>query len=292
MAQRFGGQYSPGGKGAPVAAGSTSRSAASGAVNLLFLVPLPLAVRAFLGDGATALALNLLALGVLLLAAWLTREGIKAQEAYAARKIARRPAIPRKIAGSFLTGIGLAIAGFAASGSGVSAGIYLILGAILHFLAFGPDPLNDKGMEGIDLHQTDRVARAVDKAEAYLTAMSDAITRARDRQASDRLAEFQASVRTMLRTVENDPRDLTSARKYLSVYLMGARDATVRFADIQAQSQDQDARDDYLALLSDMQANFDAKTDTLLQDNKADLDIEISVLRDRLERDGIHLSND
>ncbi len=47
---------------------------------------------------------------------------------------------------------------------------------------------------------------------------------------------------SLFRTVEGDPRDLTAARKYLSVYLMGARDATVKFADLYAQNRNTKAR--------------------------------------------------
>ncbi len=119
MAQRFGGKYSPDGKtDTPAPKGAFTgarRTRAGGRVNLLFLAPLPLAWAAFT-TGPTGLVLNLVALGTLLLAAWLTREGLIAQEAYEARKVARRPAFPRKIAGSILTGLGLGIAGFAAAG--------------------------------------------------------------------------------------------------------------------------------------------------------------------------------
>ena len=38
-----------------------------------------------------------------------TREGLQAEAAYDARRIARRPAIPRKLFGGILTGLGLAI---------------------------------------------------------------------------------------------------------------------------------------------------------------------------------------
>ena len=91
----------------------------------------------------------------------------------------------------------------------------------------------------------------------------------------------------MFRTIEDDPRDLTSARKYLSVYLMGARDATVKFADFYARSGDAQAKADYTALLDDLEANFAAQTGKLLIDNRTDLDIEIDVLRDRLAREGV-----
>ena len=293
MARRFGGKYSPDGSEPAQEPDRGSyrnarRTRAGGRVNLLFVAPLPLIWQAF-GNGAYALALNLIALGTLLLAAWLTREGLLAQEAYEARKVARRPGFPRKITASLLTGLGLGIAGFAAGGGLAAPVIYAIVGASLHSFAFGLDPMKNKGMEGVNLAQTDRVARVVDKAESHLKAMTDAIQRAGDRAAEVRVARFQDSVRDMLRTVEDDPRDLTSARRYLGVYLKGATDATVKFADIYARSRDAKAREDYLGLLTDMESNFTAKTRKLLQDNNADLEIEIDVLRDRLRRDGIHL---
>ena len=292
MAQRYGGKYSPDG-GPPGTASRGSyqgarRTRAGGRINLLFLAPLPLIWSAF-GNGPVALALNLAALGLLLLAAWMTREGILAQEAYEARKVARRPGFPRKMAGSLLTGLGLALAGFAASGGIVAPVIYGVIGTILHSFAFGLDPMKDKGLEGVDQFQTDRVARAVEKAETHLAAMSDAIKRAGDRQIETRVERFQASVRDMLRTVENDPRDLTAARKYMGIYLVGARDATAKFADIYARSRSASAKSDYMMLLTDLEENFVAKTQKLLADDHTDLEIEIDVLRDRLQREGIRL---
>ena len=292
MAQRFGGKFSPD-EQSSADQGSyrgAVRTKAGGRVNLLFLAPLPLIWSAFTGD-VTGLLLNLIALGVLLLAAWLTRDGIQAQEAYEARKVARRPGLPRKMLASLLTGAGLGVAGFAASGGLFEPLIYAILGTVLHSFAFGFDPLTNKGMDGVDQFQTDRVARAVDKAESYLKGMSDAIKRAGDRQVEARVERFQTSVRDMLRTVETDPRDLTAAKKYLSVYLMGARDATSKFADIYGRNRDAKARSDYMMLLTDLEENFVAKTHSLMEDSNSDLEVEISVLRDRLQREGVRLDN-
>ena len=295
MAQRFGGEFSPNGKSDTARPAPKSpfagarRTRAGGRVNLLFFAPFPLSWRAF-GADPIAMAQYLAAFGVLILAAWLTREGIKAQEAYDARKIAKRPALPRKILASVLTGIGLAMVGIAGQGL-AAAVIFAVLGAVLHFFAFGPDPLADKGAEGIDSFQSDRVARAVDEAEKHLRAMSDAVLRAEDRNIARRVEQFQITVRDMFRTIEDDPRDLTSARKYLSVYLMGARDATIKFADLFARTRDAQAKADYSALLDDLEANFAAQTEKLLSDNRTDLDIEIGVLRDRLAREGVTPEN-
>lgn len=265
------------------------RSRVGGRTNILFLAPLPLGIGAF-GQDAAGLATTLFALGLLLLAAWLTREGVLAQEAYEARKIARRPALPRKMLGSIFTGLGLFAAVFAAQNGVLNAMIYAGLGTILHGFSFGLDPMKNKGMAGIDQFQQDRVAKAVVNGEKYLTAMSDAILRAGDPKVEARLERFQSTVRDLFRTVEEDPRDLTSARKYLSVYLQGAKDATVKFADIFSKSRDATARAKYIALLDDLETGFANKTEAFLVNEKGDLNVEIEVLRERLQRDGIQMS--
>lgn len=299
MAQRFGGKYSPeasrqdardGSRTAPVqgAYREAKRTRAGGRINLLFIAPLPLIWAAFT-TGPLGLLWNLIALAMLLLAAWLTREGVLAQDAYDARRVARAPAFPRKLFGSVLTGIGLGLAGFADDGSQVAALIYALVGATLHIMAFGLDPMRAKGMDGIDKLQTDRVARVVDQAEEYLGDMQQAMRRLGDREAEAQGERFLISVRDLLRTVEEDPRDLTAARRFMGVYLMGARDATVKYAEIAARAPNAQARTDYLALLRDLEDNFAAKTAKLLADTNTDLDIEISVLRERLEREGVLL---
>ena len=291
MAQRFGGKYSPDGKGDAV---SAERGAYQGAqvnpvgarANLLFIPAIPMVFLA-LNDGAVNLTLALVSAGILTLAAWLLRGGLVAEAAYAARKVARRPAIPRKLFSSALTGIGIAIAAYRVEPGLVAPLLFGVAACGLHLAAFGIDPLRDKGMEGVDTFQQDRVARVVDEAEAHLTAMTDAMKRAEDRQMSLKLEKFQATARDLIRTVEEDPRDLTAARKYLGVYLIGARDATIKFADIYSRSRDTQARADYSDLLDDLSDNFAARTRKLLVDDRSDLNIEIDVLRDRLQREGV-----
>lgn len=287
MAERYGGKHSPGAASHPRAPGGRTRSRAGARVNFLFIAPV---VMLFVGFQLepTGLFLKIVAFGTMMLAAWLTREGLIAQDAYDARNVARRPAIPRKIFGSVLTGVGLAIAGIdTASFSLLNPILYFILGTGLHFAAFGPDPLSDKGTAGLDPHQTDRVARAIDEAEKHLADMKEAIRRARVPALERRVSDFVETARGMFRVVEDDPGDLTSARRYMGVYLMGARDATFKFADLYAQSQNEDARKDYETLLDDLETSFTQKTEKLLRNDKSMLDVEIEVLRERLEREGI-----
>lgn len=285
MAQKFGGKHSPGAASHPKAPNRNPRGRKR--VNILFAAPVPMVLVGFQME-PTGLFLKLVAFGVMILAAWLTKTGLEAEDAYNARRVAKRPAIPRKMFGSVLTGAGLFLAGIdLASFNLLNPMLFFLLGAVLHFLAFGADPLSDKGTEGMNEYQTERVARAVDEAEAHLAAMRDAIRRAGVSKLERRVDAFAETARGMFRVVEEDPRDLTAARKFLSVYLMGARDASVQFADLYARSQNEEARRDYETLLDDLESSFAQKTEKLLLDDKSMLDVEIEVLRDRLEREGV-----
>lgn len=292
MAQRFGGQFSPNSPKSAPKSGPKPTTAhpfkgkmptrLGGRVNLLFVLPFLFAITAFF-SGTVGMVLNLGAFGLMMLAAWLTREGIRAHVAYDARTVASRPTIPRKMMGSVAMGTGLALA--ATAQGGIIEGVVLgAVGTVLHLLSFGPDPLTHKGIEGDDF-QSSRVARAVDGAESELKAMNAAIAPLRDRQLTARVDAFQTTARDMFRMVEQDPRDLTAARKYLGIYLSGAREASEKFADYYQRTGEPAARDDFVTLLDDLERNFAAKTETLLQDDRSALDIEMDVLRERLARE-------
>jgi len=296
MAKRFGGQYSPdpaandveAPPAMPAEASFRGRSPArfGARINILFILPLLVFLTAFF-QPVTEMVTDLAGGAVLLLAAWLLRDGVRAEDAYNERKVARRPAIPRKIFASVLTGVGVGLLIFGGQWNVLSAPVIGLVAAGLHLFSFGLDPLKDKGMEGIDKFQSDRVARKVEEAETLLSGMGDAIKRAGDRQLEARVEAFQATARDMFRTVEEDPRDLTQARKYLGVYLQGARDATVKFADIYGRDRDPAVRADYVTLLDDLETNFSARTQKMLLSDRSDLDVEIDVLRERLTRDSL-----
>ena len=293
MAKRFGGRFSPQGTRLD---GSDPRPPARPAPGELrhplesrtrwvTIMAIPFLISAFWQD-PTGLATHLIAFGTIASGMWMTREGLQAEAAYDARRVARRPAIPRKLFGGILTGLGLAIGAYV-PGAEIGAGIIGVAGALLHWLSFGPDPMRDKGMEGVDTFQQDRAQRIVAEGEAHLKAMQDAILRTGDRRLVARVAMFAATARDMFARVEEDPGDIAAVRRYLGVYLQGARDATVKFADLYVQTHDPRAQQDYENLLNDLETEFAARTRKLIEGGRADLDIEIGVLRDRLAREGL-----
>ena len=108
MAQRFGGKFSPNGEGQtpPQPAATPPQSRDGFRTWVLFFLPLIFAVKAFQGPPA-GMVFGLVACGLMIAAAWLTQQGLAAEQAYGARKVAKRPAFPRKIFGAVLMAAGL-----------------------------------------------------------------------------------------------------------------------------------------------------------------------------------------
>lgn len=247
------------------------------------IMAVPFLLTAF-GQDPAGLVAHLLAFGGVAAGMALTREGLQAEAEYDARPIARRPAIPRKLFGGVLAGLGLAIGSYAPDAL-AGAGLIGLAGLALHWLAFGSDPMRDKGMEGVDSLAQDRAHRLLAEAEAHLKAMEDAILRTGDRRLEARVAMFTASARALFARIEQAPGDVSAARRYLGVYLQAARDATAKFADLYTQTRDPRARQDYETMLADLESRFEQRREALVQGDRASLDIEIGVLRERLERE-------
>ncbi|MEM6677064.1 MAG: 5-bromo-4-chloroindolyl phosphate hydrolysis family protein [Pseudomonadota bacterium] len=303
MARRYGGIHSPGEAGkrarqsADIAGRTGSGTPASLAgrnalrldirARLMFLLPAPLLIAAFLSLIAGDLVATLLALASFVAlegGAWLLSEGQKALRAYEARAVARRPAVPRLILAAAAADIGVALAQLAGGGGIVAAFGFGALAAAAHIVAFGIDPMANKGIDLSDAEHG-RVADALADAEAMLRAIHDDALSIPDAEIHERVLCLCDEVRALLRRIEQDPRDLPRARQYLSVHLVGAREATRKYAENHDKLEDPALRADYLALLGELEASFARGRDKLLADDKTDLEVEIEVLRDRLGRE-------
>jgi hypothetical protein len=257
----------------------------------MFLLPLPLLFAGLgaIGRGSpTEMLAEIGGFAGLTFSAWLLNEGLRAEEAYDARVIARPPAIPRKLFAAALTGLSVAAVGMFSLGQGPFGSLaFGVLASLAHVAAFGIDPMKRKGMDGVDAFATERVAKAVDRAEGLVREILAAAERIKDRRIEGRIERLCAQAREVFRTVEEDPGDFARARTFMSVYLLGLRDATRKFADLYGRTRDPDTLREYESLLSDLETSFTTHRTDLLTDNRSDLDIEIEVLRERLQQDGL-----
>lgn len=301
-AKRFGGAYSPGAaKPAPGPAAATTpapRNWFSGRkarrfswrVLGLYLAPTPLLLAGLHGLISADPARMLWGFGgwaALILAARLTGEGMKAQDAYDERIIARPPAIPRKLFAAAL--IGLAVGLVSVTGAGLGLIVSVLYGALAagaHVACFGPDPMRAKGGAGISPVDLDRVAEKLEAAEAVVAETVAAAETFGDRPLSDRIDALAFAARDILREIAADPRDMARARRFLSVYLVGLRDSTLKYAAARGKGAAGDLRGEYESLLGDLETSFAKQRARLTEEDQTDLEIEMEVLRDRLKQEG------
>ena len=305
-AKRFGGQFSPGGAsdGDKDAAQPSNkfrgRKASSIDVRsvLMFILPTPLLFGAFgaMGSGAAlGLVVLLAAYCALMLGAWLLREGQRTQAAFEERTIARPPAFPRKLFAAGLAGVGVFLGQlynaevggiFQATGALIQAGVFAVVAAGAHVMAFGVDPMKAKGaMPNFSDAERERVTDAIDKAEEKLKTIEALAHKMRDREIDDGIGRLNAVVRDMIKIVEEDPRDMSRARRYLGLYLKGALEATQKYADKHERLADPKLRTDYLGLLNDLEDGFQKGKESLLIDDRVELEVKMEVLRERLDQE-------
>lgn len=298
-ARRYGGPHSPGGQPRQVAGHAPSpagpwagRRAASVSLRglLLFILPTPLllgAVWGLLSADPARLAGFMGAYAALLAGAALTRTGLVAAAAYQARAVARPPAFPRKLFGAALTGIGVAAATMlGGAGPATAAGMGAVAAA-LHVLAFGPDPMRSKGLDGLSGAALEEAATRLETARRLIAEMVAAAGHFNDLALSDRVAALAAEAEAVVAQLEREPGGLGRARRFLAVYLVGARDATVRYAQSWDENRDPETAARYAVLLEDLSTQFAEHRKALAAGDRTALEVEIDVLRDRLKLEGL-----
>ena len=155
-------------------------------------------------------------------------------------------------------------------------------------LAFGLDPMRKKGLEGVDEFATDRVARAIDQAEELVRQTADAAKRIGDRRLEGRVERLCDQAREVFRVVERDPRDLEPGADLPQRLPARAarRDGQVRRRLEPQPRRRRRARPTRSCSAISRRASPRQRTH-LLEDDRSALDIEIEVLRERLQQDGL-----
>lgn len=131
------------------------------------------------------------------------------------------------------------------------------------------------------------VREAIAKAEADLAVIDDVATRLRaeavrpgDARIADALETVAAAAREVRAAVIADPGDYDRARAFFRVLCPSMRAASEKFVALPARDDEIDAR--FMALATDMRAACARQLETLLADERVDLEVEIDVLAERI----------
>ena len=225
----------------------------------------------------------------MLAGAWTVRKGLFYEAEAAARKWNRSTRIPWKVTGSILVAVSTAVASLFIVGQplilAVGAGIGALAGCLL---CYGLDPQysNPDAVSTLGV-TTDEVIEALEEADAKITNIEIAAKSIREVELKNRLNTITAKARDILDIVEEDPRDLRRARKFLKVYLEGTEKVTQGYVKMHPNTQDAKLDDNFRNVLNTIEDVFNEQHDKLMENDVLDLDIQIEVLQAQLKHEGV-----
>ncbi len=258
---------------------------------LLFVLPLPLLFKAigglWGGDLESVVAAGS-AYALCLAGALLVRKGTVNEIQHDERPFSRSALAPLKSVGASLLGIGTVVATHLAAGQDLIISMLFGIGAIAGtFMAYGFDPKKKTMAAGNHGVGREHFAQTLAEAYAKIDRINDTRLRIQSREFQERLGGIVDGSQRILRAIEDDPRDLRRARKFLNVYLDGIEKVSEQYVRTHAKTQTPLLEENYRNLLVDMDNVCSEQYERLKQNEAFDLDVQIEVLSTRLKREGV-----
>ncbi|MCB1858505.1 MAG: 5-bromo-4-chloroindolyl phosphate hydrolysis family protein [Gammaproteobacteria bacterium] len=259
---------------------------------LLYVLPLPLIPTLFISMLKSSFTQSLAVLVAIILfttGAVATRRGLAAEQDYHRRKVASAPRIPLKLLGSLLVGAGVWGTGYFLAYQGLLFSLFTSLLAWVGFLlTYGLDPMTDKGVQHIGTgYTTDEVLAAIREAEQKIAGIRKAAGALQNLELRGRLRRIGDSAQKVVSLIEENPQDLRRARKFLNVYLDGARKVAEGYAQTHLKTQSQELESNFRNVLVTIEEVFGEQYQKLLDNDVLDLDVQIEVLSTRLKNEGV-----
>ncbi|MEA3638442.1 MAG: 5-bromo-4-chloroindolyl phosphate hydrolysis family protein [Lamprobacter sp.] len=255
---------------------------------LLFVLPLPAAVAALaalIGGQLGMLLGDLIGYSLMLGGALLVRRGLADQRAVIGVALWRL--LPPKTFGALLLALGSGITAWLGAGHHPGIAFAFALVTLLGLsLVYGLDVSFQRRLRrppGLGAQG----AASLREAARTITAIEQARLEIRQPELDTRLANITALARQILERVEDDPRDLWRARKFLTVYLEGVQRVVEGYAKTHGQVAAPKLDQRFRHALETVEAAFREQHQVLLERDVDDLDVQIEVLTQQLAREGI-----
>ncbi len=259
---------------------------------LLYLLPMPMLFLALWrmlgGNGVSAFGFAA-GFALCMLAATLVRKGVGIEQEARRRKIVRRSStVPYKMIGAGVLGLAVFLSASFGAGIALLSSVFLGVAAVIgSVFVYGTDPSrNAPDMPAVGV-TSEEVLEILNEADQKILAIEAAKDRIHNVELKDRLKSIIVGVREIMGIVEDDPRDLRRARKFLRVYLDGAQRVTEGYADTHKYGDSGELEDNFRNVLGTIETVIGEQKVKLLENNLTELDIQIEVLQLQLEKEGV-----
>ena len=250
-----------------------------------FLTPLFLAViLALIARDIPAFGLNLVAFVLFYGTAKLNTWGLANEFKYHKEKLTKAPTKPFKTMAALLLGVATLFTASIAGGESLFSGIFLAIVAMVGYvLHYGLDPRTDK-LENIGDVSAELVLKTLSDARAKLSGIELHMAKDfKDLELKEKLSLAVEKSEHIIKSIQDDPKDIRVARKFLLVYLDGLEKVTDSYMAMDESDIKGETKEKLHQLLDDVEIRFDKELKRLKKNNEFDLDVNIDVLHQQIK---------
>ncbi len=259
---------------------------------LLYVLALPLIFALFfaLVSGKTASIITLaVATALSLLGATVARRGFWNERTYHRSKIAKAPRHKYKTVAAIILSFATFYTSWFAAGNSLLLSLLLALFFLLGFyLYYGFDPVKDKvGDLGIGV-TAEEVIEITGRAKESLHKLEHIRKEIDDPDVAQMIAQVVRETKEVIDAIENDPNDLSKARKFFNVYLYRTEQISNAYLkNHQKDGIDTQLRDNFKELLKSVTETIHEQKARLDEEDITRLDIQIEALTKQLKNEGV-----
>jgi len=253
---------------------------------LLYFLPIALipATIIALGKGnLLGIIVNASGFALYVFAAWCLRKGLQAES-----PITRTPKLPLKMLAAIITALATGMIAWLGAQQTLPVALMFAGGAFLGmYLSYGFDLRQKKMIADAQGYSGDEILRMLEESSLIIRSIEQANDKIRNTELNQRIENICAIADRILAEIESDPRDIRRARKFLNVYLDGAKQVTEGYARTHQQTQSGQLEQNFRNVLETIESVFQEQHQKLLEEDVFDLDVKIEVLTTQLKREGI-----
>ncbi len=263
----------------------TKKDKAPSAIFLyIFLIPMFASTIVSLVAGSYALmVLKLIAFAMLYGSINLINRGLLEEYNYNKAKITKAPKYKFKTLGAIGLGVTALFLAIMIDHLNIINSIALpILATAGTIMYYGKDPSVDKlpNESGVNY---DKLLAELSEAEDKIKAIENTKDSIEDLELKDAINKATIRAKDILKTIEEDPKDIRVARKFMVVYLDGIKDVVDKYNSIEGHNLDDSYRVRLIELLNDASSRFNKELDRLKSNDVFDLDVQIDSLKQQLK---------
>jgi 5-bromo-4-chloroindolyl phosphate hydrolysis protein len=246
-------------------------------------------IISFFGDSGISIIKYGIAYALFMLGASTAKKGFDFEKLYTNSALAKAPRLPYKTIGALIIAVATFYTSLFCVDNTLFFSIVIAISSLFGFyLFYGFDPRSDKiGDLRVGVRAED-VIETTNEAKAKVESLKSFKREIKVLKTQEHLDDIIKETESIITSIEEDPNDLSKARKFFKIYLDRVGNITAEFvANLKAGNINDELSNNYDELLISMKKTIEEQKEKLNDDDILSLDIQIEALAKQLNHEGV-----